>query len=293
MNQISSRDASVGLATMAGTAAGAELPERWTLMAISALAYVLALALHEHGGHSLACVLAGSHPREMSAFYVDCDDAALGELGRRAVALAGPAMSLMLGLAGFAVAPRVPSGARAARYFCWLLGSLGLMEAAGYPLFSGASGLGDLGTTRDGVLAGASPEWLWRGALFAAGVLAYRLVLRILWQRLAPELAGQATAQLQAAARCLRWSYFTGAAVYLAIGLFNPLGWQMVLMSVLPSSLGGTCGLLFVTRIGARRPLACAPGPGLAFGRSGAWIGAALATVLLYAVLFAGSLRFA
>ncbi|HKI44460.1 MAG TPA: hypothetical protein VKA08_03905 [Balneolales bacterium] len=32
-------------------------------------------------------------------------------------------------------------------YFVWLLGSIGLMSATGYLLFSGISGIGDFGTT--------------------------------------------------------------------------------------------------------------------------------------------------
>ena len=39
------------------------------------------------------------------------------------------------------------------------------MTAAGYLLFSGFTGLGDFGTSRDGALYLAQPEWLWRLAL--------------------------------------------------------------------------------------------------------------------------------
>ena len=48
-------------------------PDKLTLMAISCLAYIIAVALHEHAGHSFACVLLGSHPTEMGAFYAECD----------------------------------------------------------------------------------------------------------------------------------------------------------------------------------------------------------------------------
>ena len=73
-------------------------PDTLTLVAISALAYVLAVALHEHGGHATACLLMGSHPKELGAFYVDCDDNGLSSVGMRIVALAGPVASLLTGV---------------------------------------------------------------------------------------------------------------------------------------------------------------------------------------------------
>jgi hypothetical protein len=51
------------------------LPDKLTLIAVSAIAYILAVALHEHLGHATACVLLGSHPLELGAFYVNCDGA--------------------------------------------------------------------------------------------------------------------------------------------------------------------------------------------------------------------------
>lgn len=41
-----------------------------TLIAVSALAYLIAVALHEHLGHTAACIVLGSHPKKMGAFYV-------------------------------------------------------------------------------------------------------------------------------------------------------------------------------------------------------------------------------
>lgn len=63
-------------------------------------------------------------------------------------------------------------------YFIWLLGALGLMDAAGYPLFSGLSGIGDLGAASDGALTGVEAEWLWRAAETVAGLVAYIAVVR-------------------------------------------------------------------------------------------------------------------
>ena len=122
--------------------------DRLTLIAISALAYIVAVALHEHAGHTLACLLLGSHPQEVGAFYVQCDDAALGSLGVRIVALAGPIVSLLTGMVCFLFLRRRKNLPSTSYYFTWLLGSIGYMSATGYLLFSGVSGIGDLGTAR-------------------------------------------------------------------------------------------------------------------------------------------------
>jgi hypothetical protein len=86
----------------------APLPDRLTLIAISALAYVVGVALHEHLGHALACVVLGSHPTEMGAYYVNCDDARLSSFSIRLVQLAGPFVSVLTGVVCFALVRRMP-----------------------------------------------------------------------------------------------------------------------------------------------------------------------------------------
>src|SRR5579863_5752342 len=97
------------------------LPDRLTLVAISALAYVVGVGLHEHFGHALACVALGSHPTEMGAYYVSCDDARLSSLRIRLVELAGPFVSFMTGVVCFALLRRLPRLSGAGFYFLWLL----------------------------------------------------------------------------------------------------------------------------------------------------------------------------
>jgi hypothetical protein len=269
-----------------GPAPGA-LPDRLTLVAISALAYVVAVALHEHLGHATACALLGSHPTEMGAFYIECDDAKLTGVAIRLVAIAGPLVSLAIGIVCVPFARRLTSPA--AFYFTWLLGTLGLMGAAGYPLFSGVSGLGDLGTTTDGALRGATPEWAWRAVEAAAGLIAYIAVVRYAARALEPRLSGVGVTRIRPARLTTLWSYFTGAAVYLAIGILNPYGLVIVITSALASSMGGTSGLLWMTRLLKREP--SAHGPGIYFGRSWTWIIVAAAITLGYAAVFGPTLR--
>ena len=112
-------------------------PDVLSLIAISSLAYIASVALHEHLGHTAACVLLGGRPAELGAFYVDCDDARLSDLAVRSVALAGPVISLVVGLIALGALDRTPAGV--ARYFTWLLGSIGLMTGSGY--LGGTAGL--------------------------------------------------------------------------------------------------------------------------------------------------------
>jgi hypothetical protein len=266
----------------------AVLPERWTLIAISAVAYVLAVAVHEHGGHATTCLLVGSRPVEMNAFYVNCDDTRLTDLTRRLVELAGASVEALLGLVAFALLATVRSGPATA-YFLWLLGSITLMAAAGYPLFSGVTGLGDLGISVDGALHGASPQWLWRLVLSLSGALLYFAVVRLSLARLEPLLSGEGRARVTPARKTALVSYLVGAATYLVISAFNPLGWLIVLTSALPSSMGGTSGLLWMFQLADRQR--SAQGPGLAFGRRWSWILAGLIVTLAYGLVFARSLR--
>jgi hypothetical protein len=270
-----------------GSSAPGGLPDRLTLVAISSLAYIVAVAFHEHLGHATACALLGSHPTEMGAFYIECDDSKLTSVAIRLVAIAGPLVSLAIGTVCLPLAQRLTSPA--AFYFTWLLGTLGLMDATGYPLFSGVSGLGDLGTTADGALRGVTPEWAWRAVEAVAGLIAYVAVVRYAARVLAPRLSGAGLARIRGARLTATWSYFTGAAVYLAIGVLNPHGLVIVITSALASSMGGTSGLLWMARLLKREP--SAQGPGIYFGRSWRWIIVSVALTVGYAVVFGPTLR--
>lgn len=198
-----------------GVAPPGALPDRLTLIAVSSLAYIVAVALHEHLGHAAACVLLGSHPTELGAFYVNCDNARLGSLAIRLHALAGPVVSLATGFVSFRILRHVPAEAAATFYFVWLLGSIGLMMAAGYLLFSGVSGIGDLGTTPDGVFHGFSPEWAWRVALSACGVVAYGRVARWSMRVLAPRLSGPGSGRVRCATVMTLTSYLVLSLIHI------------------------------------------------------------------------------
>jgi hypothetical protein len=98
--------------------------------------------------------------------------------------------------------------------------------------------------------------------------------------------------ELRHARRTTLISYVAGGMVYAAIGLLNPYGFTIVAVSVLPSSLGGTCGLLAMWSMVHRYPVPATqvPGGGLNFPRSWTWIGIATAVTIAYAGVFGPTL---
>ncbi len=265
-------------------------PDRPTLIAISALAYVVGVALHEHLGHATTCVLLGGRVTELGAFYVNCDYAGMSRWGVKAVAAAGPVISALTGILSFRVLRYIRDDARVAFYFTWLLGSLGLMSAAGYLLFSGISGIGDLGNGPDGVLYGATPLWAWRLGLAVVGGLAYWWVVRFSARRVDSHVSGVGTSRIRSGRMIALTSYLTGAVVFVAIGLLNPHGFVIVAVSAIASSVGGSSGLLWMMQLLDRGRTV--PGPGLTFARSWGWIGLAAAITVAYAIVVGPTLRF-
>ena len=192
---------------------GPATSDRWTLIASSALAYITAVGLHEHLGHAVTCSLLGSHPTELGAFYINCDNSGLSDLRLRLVALAGPVVSLAIGVVAFLVLRCRPPRKSNAYFFVWLLGCLGLMAATGYLFFSGVTGIGDFGTGRDGVFYQMSPEWLWQIMLTVIGIASYLLIVRLALREIEPHLSGVGRPRIRAASRLVLTSYLTGVVV--------------------------------------------------------------------------------
>jgi hypothetical protein len=274
---------------MAQTESSPPIPDRLTLIAISALAYVAAAGLHEHFGHTLFCILLGSHPLEMGAFYVDCDYTGMSDISIRLVSLAGPLVSLLAGIVSFVVLRRLSARAAAASYFVWLLGSIGLMSATGYLLFSGLSGIGDFGLDRNGLFYQATPALLWRLGLTIAGIASYILAISIAVRAIDRLIGGAGVARIRYAQHLALMSYVTGAVVSIAIGLLNPYGLIIVAISAAASSLGATSGLLWMMQLLKGDRQGAAPWPTLQ--RSWGWIVAGGIATLVYALVLGPTLR--
>jgi peptidase M50B-like protein len=170
-----------------------------TLIALSAFSFVLATAFHEHGGHALACYLLGGHIKELGAFYVDCGNDSLSNMGNRLVALAGPLMSLITGIIGVMFFERTSKSDPQLKYFLWHFATTNLMVAAGYVLFSGVAGIGDLGTGESGVFYQLQPQWLYRIGLILLGAASYYGVIRVAIRKMDSFIGGESSERVNRA----------------------------------------------------------------------------------------------
>ncbi len=205
----------------------------WGLLLLPALTM-----WHEIGGHALTCAAAGGSVTAIGAFYIHC--AMLSGMADVAVALAGVVANLALAVVAhwrWRLA-RTDSG-RLALWLIWV--SQGFV-AAGYLIFSGATGGGDLGTGAAGGLRNVTIPGL-RLAELISGIICYGLVLRAAKTTLATMLGADAGS----ARRTIAWSYY-GAAGLAAVltGLVNPVGLAVTLGSAVASSVGGLAGFISI-----------------------------------------------
>ncbi|MEK6752644.1 MAG: hypothetical protein AABZ00_10305 [Chloroflexota bacterium] len=255
-----------------------------TLIALSAFSFILATALHEHGGHALACALVGGNIKELGAFYVDCDPATISGMANRFVAFAGPLISLITGIIGMYFLNRTSKTNSQLKYFLWHFGTVNLMTATGYLLFSGISGLGDFGTGESGMFFQAQPEWLYRVILTVLGLGSYLWVILVSLRKMDSFIGGEGMERVNRAQMLSLASYLTGGIVSVLIGLLNPYGIIIVLISSFASSMGGTSGLAWMMQLLDRKKTT--GDEPFVMQRSWAWIGGSIAFLVIYAIMF-------
>lgn len=263
---------------------GTQHIDKATIAGLALLLMPLLTMAHEIGGHAAACVATGGTLKELGAFYVECGNSGPG--AARIVALAGMGMDAVLGL----IAWRVWRGlkgdlARLTGWYVWLCLSF---SAAGYFLFSGISGIGDLGPGEGGGIGPLPQPLLWRAVFAAGGGYAYwRLVKagiatlgEMVGQGEDTKLARRAVAHVFYAALCL-------AAV--AASLPNPVGLFITLASAGAASIGGKAGMInigFSAKAGAgAKPFTIA--------RNGWLIAAGVLVSAAFAVVLGPTIRFA
>lgn len=257
--------------------------DAWTCAAIGAVAYCLSNLVHEGLGHGGACLLAHCRPLQLNAIFFDHQPGPAGSPVERVIAAAGSITNLAVGLAAFAWLRLRPSASGSGRLFLWLLVAVNLTMAFGYLMFSGIGGVGDWAV----VTQGLSPAWLVRLGLAACGALLYfGLLPRLVSPELAPLLAGGGS-RSRALALLVRRPYLMGGAVFVAAGLLNPYGMELVLISAVAASFGGT-SLLAWNRFDAGGAHA-AP---MLVRRSTPWMAAGLLSVALFVGVLGPGIRF-
>jgi hypothetical protein len=254
-----------------------------TIIGLGLILMPLLTMWHEIGGHAAACVAVGGQVKTIGAFYLDCDGVA--GVSRIIVACAGVAVDTALAIVAFALWRR--AAGNLARLTLWYVWVTKAFVAAGYFCFSGVSGVGDLGPGIEGGIGPLPMPWLWRAALLAIGALAYwRLIVAGI--RTLTEMLGDAAATRAARKRIAHVYYGTMGVVAVLVGLLNPVGLFITIMSAAASSFGGNAGFI---SIGFAGP-AGATERGFVVGRNWALLLAGMAISGAFAVVLGPSMRF-
>ncbi len=258
-----------------------------TVIGLAATAYVVTTLLHEGLGHGGACIAVGGKPVAWGAYYFDCNTQGLPDWAFRAVAAAGNTVNLVVAfIAALILNARLkdPDTLRGpGTVFLWLMYGLNAFTWAGYFLFSGVAGIGDWGTGKEGVLYGLDNQLVLRIVMAVFGGIAYFLTGRAAGGMLGRLIGGDN----RQTGRKLAWTaYVSGGALAILIGLMNPVGIIIVLISSMASSLGGTSGLLWLHAF--MRPSLEA---NFSQTRSWLWIALGVAVTAAYAIVFGTTVK--
>lgn len=222
-------------------AKGTQSIDGMTIVGWGMLLMPLLTMWHEIGGHAAACVVQGGHVATLGAFYVECTG--LPRLAEIVVACAGVTMNALLALAAFLLWRNARSDG--ARLTLWLVWVSEAFVASGYFLFSGVSGVGDLGTSSDGALHGMPAPLVFRVVEVLVGAACYFALVRAAIRTLTAMLGtGRVTS---ATRRAIAHSYYgTCGAAAVLVGLLNPVGIFITIMSAAASSFGGLAGFISI-----------------------------------------------
>jgi hypothetical protein len=257
-----------------------------TVIAISALAYVLANIVHEGLGHGGTCVLVGAHPTVLNAIFFEYDDKVATLSQQKWISAGGSIANVLVGLPilGVLRSRRLPSSLR---YFLWLFTAVNLLTAFGYLLYSGIGGIGDWAH----VVEGLGSPLLLRGGMAIVGAVLYFLVApRLLMPPLDPFLGTDPGVRAVRARKLCLIPYLAGGVSLVVAGILNPYGLQVVLISAVAAAFGGTSFLAWYPRK-PRTPTPGTPAVPLAIARSWGWIVAGVVVLGFFVVVLGPGLR--
>ena len=247
-----------------------------TVIAISVLAYTLGNVVHEGLGHGGATLLLGARPTMFNAIFFNYDESTASRAAQRCISAGGSIANLLVGMPILAILPRIRSNR--CRYFLWLFAAVNVLTAFGYLCFSGVAGIGDWVR----VVEGFGPPLLLRGGLTAMGAVLYFVVApRLLMPGLDPFLGRRPQVRERRARALSLVPYFAGGIAMVLAGIMNPLGWELVLISAVAASFGGTSLLAWYPAI-PREPSPATPEPPLGLKRSAGWIFASVAVLVVF-----------
>ncbi len=259
-----------------------------TLIAIAVIAYSVTNFLHEGVGHGGMCLLVGGHPIELTTVYFDHDDTNLTVSQNKWIAAAGSLVNLAVGFFTWGLLRSGRAFSAHLRFFLWLLMTTNLLQAGGYPLFSGFGNIGDWAK----VIAGWAPHLLWRLLLVLSGVVLYFTFIVISLVELGRFIGGSPSERKTRTRRLMLVAYFSGGISAVIAGLLNPMGLKFVFISAISSSFGGTSALAWMSEISELPRFPKADLPALELPGHFGWIAAGIAILIVKMLILGPGIRF-
>ncbi len=261
-----------------------------TVSALAILAYALAIGIHEQVGHALACLALGGKLVGLSAYNYSCSYEGISDLFVRLSVCAGPAATAIAGGISLFSLGRVRRLPAHVKFLLWIFGTISLMTASAHLIYSGLTGMGDFGVSRDGLLFLAEPAWAWRIALTLAGALSYFYAFRYCLAKMDQIIGGSGPDRAWRAQRLAAVSYVNEIILAILIGAFTPEGFVVFLFSSAATSVAGTFSLLWMMRLLDRQVNSYTER--LIITQNWGWIAFGFTSAILYALLFGPSIHF-
>jgi hypothetical protein len=242
-----------------------------TILAIAVTAYALCDLVHEVLGHGIAALMVPG-VRVLSLSTV-----ALQTTGTsRVVAAAGSIANILVGAVALALFHRTTRFSSTA-YFCWLFGSLNVLNGSGYPLYSAVLGFGDW----EAVTRGLQPTWLWRMTLGIVGAGAYAGAVVLAALELTRSVRRGLVSRSEVP-RLVFPSYVAGGVLLIVSAVFNPISPSLIFLSGVSSGFAAMAGLTIVPSIVEKRTVGISDGSGL-IAQSPGWVlgGLVIGTVFI------------
>jgi hypothetical protein len=249
--------------------------DRLTIVAIAITAYLCAVVMHEACGHGLMAILLGLHPTRVTSVDLEVSFRNVPMWKMRAVSAAGCAANLLLAALATLAARFAAHRSAATRYFLWLVATIDFLSPGGYLMALTFPGIGDWGD----FVRGLSHPLVWKSGLTLLGVGISVYGLRRGARHLAPFLGGPSH-------RRRAWTltllpYLAGSTANTLAGALNPTSPRLILISAAAATFGGTCWLIWIGSIAARRP-AAQPVAENALTRNVPWVLAGIVSLLIY-----------
>jgi hypothetical protein len=208
-----------------------------TIIAVAIAAYATCDMVHEALGHGLvALTIPGVRLLSLSTVALQTSEE------NRAIAASGAIANVIVGIAALVVFHRLDKFTAGA-YFCWLFGSLNLLNGSGYPLYSAVLGSGDWQV----VIRGLQPAWLWRIGMGVVGAAGYYGAIVAAARELAHAVGRRLVARAEIG-RLVFPSYIAGGVLLTVASIFNPIGPSLILLSGVSSGFAAMAGLTAIPR---------------------------------------------